>query len=75
MTSGKVRGIQSICEMQPMELGKRLLYFLSIEMEAPFGQFGGTTVPRDYDTGNKKLTGNLNGKLVANVSLFEFYNF
>ena len=47
----------------------------SIEMEAPFGRFGGTTVPRDYDTGNKKLTGNLNGTLVANVCLFEFYNF
>ena len=43
-------------------------------MEAPFGRFGGTTVPRDYDTGNKKLTGNLNGTLVANVCLFEFYN-
>ena len=39
------------------------------------GHFGGTTVPRDYDTGNKKLTGNLNGTLVANVCLFEFYNF
>ena len=35
----------------------------------------GHTVPRDYDTGNKKLTGNLNGTLVANVCLFEFYNF
>ena len=33
------------------------------------GHFGGTTVPRDYDTGNKKLT------LVANVCLFGFYNF
>ena len=49
--------------------------YLSIEMEAPFGHFGGTTVPCDYDTGNKKLTGNLNGTLFANVCLFEFYNF
>ena len=39
------------------------------------GHIGGTTVPRDYDTGNKKMTGNLNGTLVANVCLFEFYNF
>ena len=33
-------------------------------MEAPFGHFGGTTVPSDYDTVNKKLTGNLNGHLL-----------
>ena len=76
MTSSFLKGLVTDYGKLGYQLWHRPLKMASLVYEREIS--GGTTVPRkkrDYDTGNKKLTGNLNGTLVANVCLFEFYNF